>query len=377
MNELESKLISEIKRNGPLTFERFMETALYDKHSGYYSSGKAVIGKEGDFYTSPQVHNTFGRIVSEFIVSIHGYMKHESLRITEVGGGKGLLSLDILDNIKKLHPGLYNNLKYTIVEPGDKQIEEGTKLLSEHKGQVEFKNSLSEIEQQDEGIALSNELFDSLPFHRIKLEEGELVEIYVSYDENGFFECTGELSDTRIRKYVEKYDLELMEGQQIEVNLRASETLKNICSLFSSGVVITIDYGYLAYELFTPDRPRGTFKCHFKHNINENPYSNIGNQDITSHVDFTNLIETGKNIGLTRYFYKNQGQFLVDWGILETVKTQNKTGYDDFKVQRDRLAIKNLILPQLMGSVFKVLVQFKDMKNIPDDFYPESELRLI
>lgn len=377
MNQLKSKLISEIQDKGPVTFERFMEIALYDPRSGYYSSGKAAIGKEGDFYTSPAVHSAFGKTVSDLIVKLFGHMESKTLRIIEIGGGKGLLSLDILDNIKAVYPRTYSDLKYTIVEPGKKQVKEGKELLSEHKGKVEFKRDIADVEKEEEGIAISNELFDSLPFHRIKLEQGKLAEIYVSSDGNELFESTGELSDTRLQNYVEKYQLKLNEGQQIEISLRSEETLKHICSLFNTGAVITIDYGYLSDRLFTPDRPRGTFKCHFKHSINEEPYSNIGDQDITCHVDFTNIIQTGRSIGLKKLFYKNQGQFLVDWGILENLMNRDETGYTEFSAQRERLAIKNLILPQLMGNVFKVLVQIKNLDNIPDNFYPESELRLV
>lgn len=377
MNSLDDIVVSEIQDNGEITFERFMEIALYDPQFGYYSAGKSSIGKEGDFYTGPSVNPAFGQTLTRFIVRAHELLNQGPLNIIEVGAGKGFLSLDILDCLKSVFPEIYSNLRYTIVEPGEKQIRDSQNLLSQHPDKVDYKKDIVEVDTENEAIAISNELFDALPFHRLTLKNGILQEIYVSLNDDGLCEVTGELSDSRLAYYIEKHNIKLVERQQIEISLRAADMLMDICSRFRKGVIITIDYGYLADELYTPDRPRGTFKCHRKQEINENPYSFIGDQDITAHVDFTNLIEKGIELGLSRYIYREQGQFLIDWGILELIDTEENPEFTDYSKQRQRLAIKNLILPQLMGKVFKVLVQFKNLTSIPQELNQTSDLRLV
>ena len=378
MNELERTIISEIEKSGPVTFERFMNFALYNKKYGYYRSGKARIGKEGDFYTSPCVHPAFGTVISNFICAAAELLGIENPEIVEIGSGKGLLALDILNAMSSSYPEIYSNSSYTIVESNHSHLEESLKNLSAHNNKVVPVTKVNKLEPGIEGIVLSNELFDSLPFHRVRYENNQLREIYVDNIKNEFVEKTGELSDERIRTYLNRYNIDFFDQQELEININAGVMLSHIASLINKGVIITIDYGYLGEELFSPERPRGTFKCHYRHQINENPYLNIGNQDITSHVDFTNLILTGDKLGFGQYIYREQGQFLVDWGMIDILEqTAEHDTADVLNGARDRIKIKNLILPQLMGKIFKVLIQFKNAGKLPDDFYPEPKIKIV
>ena len=122
---------------------------------------------------------------------------------------------------------------------------------------------------------------------------------------------------------------------------------------------------------------RGTYKCIHRHRINETPYINIGEQDITSHVDFSNLIRVGNSVGLNEIKYTTQGQFLIDWGILEMMENEtNFPGITDFGEEKNLAAIKSLFLPGQMGHSFKVLLQKKNLDLVKEDFYPESPLKI-
>ena len=119
MKNLEKTIIEKIRQDGPITFADFMNIALYDNNEGYYSAGKAEIGKKGDFYTSPHVHAAFGNVLSRFILHIKKFINDENFTIIEIGSGKGYLAFDILNHIKS-ESGQYGNINYIIVEKSDK-----------------------------------------------------------------------------------------------------------------------------------------------------------------------------------------------------------------------------------------------------------------
>ncbi|KAB2834514.1 MAG: hypothetical protein F9K51_01735, partial [Candidatus Dadabacteria bacterium] len=121
-----------------------------------------------------------------------------------------------------------------------------------------------------------------------------------------------------------------------------------------------------------PERLKGTYKCMYMHNIHDGPYVNIGRQDITAHVDFSNLVRSGEALGLGTVKYTTQGQFLIDWGVLDIM--EKESGNTDAPGQGRNKAIKNLFLPGSMGSSFKVLLQSKNINA--EGFYPESPFKL-
>ncbi len=370
---------SLIQSSGPIPFAKFMELALYHPEYGYYSSDSLKIGKEGDYYTSPHVHPAFGEVISKVVSRVYEFIQEKPFTIVEMGAGKGLLALDVLNSIKRDNTDLYKNLHYLVIEINPNLRSEEERLLKNHLDRVNWVNSLSEIEPESiRGVFLSNELVDSFPVHRAKFKDGKLFEIYVALDEReGFYEILDNPSTEDLINYFKEYNLEFEEGQELEINLRAGEWLQEVVRVLAKGVVITIDYGYLAEELFSPVRPRGTLLCYYKHTTSENPYIRIGEQDITAHVDFSNLIRCGERLGLNTIKYTTQGQFLIDCGILEILKSYSgEEKPSNLSVIKSRMAIKNLFLPQLMGDTFKVLMQEKILGVKSEDFYPKSKLKI-
>ncbi len=375
MKRLEDIIKSKIKSAGPMTFERFIDFALYHKEFGYYSSGNVSIGGEGDFYTSPYVHSAFGEVISKFLLKSLSFISAPVPTIVELGAGKGILACDILDTIKRKNVAIYDKLIYTYIEKSPALIEQAHKALSEHKEKIRFIQDITEIENDSlEGIVISNELFDSIPFHRVIVENSGLREVYVSLKDDNLIETSGALSTEELKKYIDKYELELIEGQQMEICLAAGKALKEIYRILRKGFILTIDYGYTASDLYSPSRINGTYKCMKGHTINENPYQDIGEQDITAHVDFSNLISEGEAVGLNKLVYTTQGQFLLDWGILDVVEKMSQAG--DESTQKKVAAVKNLFLPGSMGNSFKVLIQEKNLGKIAEGFYPESPFKI-
>ena len=132
--------------------------------------------------------------------------------------------------------------------------------------------------------------------------------------------------------------------------------LEEIASVLSEGFILSIDYGYTAEEYYDEDRLKGTLLCYYKHQINENPYGNIGKQDITAHVNFSSLKKWGEEFGLKTTGYCPQGTFLISLGIDEAIA---EIYGDSPDYSSEILNIKNLILPQGMGETHKVMVQYK------------------
>ena len=282
MKNLEKTIIEKIRQDGPITFADFMNIALYDNNEGYYSAGKAEIGKKGDFYTSPHVHAAFGNVLSRFILHIKKFINDENFTIIEIGSGKGYLAFDILNHIKS-ESDQYGNINYIIVEKSDKGFIEELEI---HDKKIKYYNNISELEHSLNGIVISNELFDSIPFHRLIYNNNTLLEIYTDYQDGSFTETTKEISDQRLSEYIERYKLDFTNLKQMEVCLNAEEMLRNLASVLKSGVILSIDYGYLFEELFSNEKPEGTYRCFHNHEINSEIYKKIGNQDITAYGDF-------------------------------------------------------------------------------------------
>jgi len=378
MNNLIKIIKSQIRDFGPITFAEFMELALYHTQYGYYSSSNGRIGKEGDFYTSPHVHSAFGKVLANFIMKSFDILDEEKVTIIELGAGKGLLAIDILTHIKSNNPEQYDRSNYYIVEQSDHSKNESRKTLIDHSHKIKWLSSLDEIENEKvTGVVISNELIDALSFHRAKFMNGNLSEIYVSVENDDITETTGKSSSRDLEVYFKDIDIQFREGQEFEINLLAEKLLREIDGILKKGFILTVDYGYLASELFSPERMKGTYKCIYKHSINESPYINIGEQDITAHVDFSNLIRAGKSLKINKVQYTTQGQFLVDWGILDLINRGIEEKSSQLRsFEKEIQAIKNLFLPELMGDKFKVLIQEKNLGRALNDFYPESPFKI-
>jgi len=377
MNALTEIIKKEIAEKGPMRFDRFMELALYHPGHGYYTSGAARIGKERDYYTSPCVHPAFGETVSRFLVKAAKALGNGVFTIVEPGAGRGLLALDILDAMKESEPGIYSRTNYIVIERSAATIREAEALLKNHLERVKFAESLDSLDAESmSGVVLSNELMDALPFRRARFEEGRFREVLVTLENGRLTETTDSPRSPEIEKYFRWKD-DFEEGQEVEINLESAEYLNDIARVLKRGFVLTIDYGYLAEELFSPGRMKGTYKCIHRHTLSEDPYARIGEQDITAHVDFSLLRKTGEAAGLREVRYTTQGQFLIDWGVLDILERESSAGNESrFGESKALSAIKSLFLPGSMGHSFRALLQAKGLGGELEEFYPESPLTI-
>ena len=128
--------------------------------------------------------------------------------------------------------------------------------------------------------------------------------------------------------------------------------MKQVADSIGRGFVITIDYGHTAQDLYGPDRSDGTLLCYYSQMTSEDPYTKIGEQDMTAHVDFSSLATIGEGQGLHVTGFTNQMSFLMGLGVEEMI-AELEPESPDFR------AAIHLLKPDGMGSTFKVLVQHK------------------
>lgn len=345
----------EIRESGPISFRRFVELSLFHPQHGYYSSGKARIGKKGDFYTSPSVHRSFGETISRFLAEASLLLEGEKFTIVEFGASNGQLAFDILGALRENHPDLYARTDYVISEISSVARQAAKKTLEGHRERVRWTDDLRKIERDGFcGVVIANEFLDSLPFHRLKLHGGETREVFLSLRDGEIEEVLRDPETEGLYEFSKRYLDEYVQGEEAEACLLAGKWLAEVGAALQKGFILSIDYGSLAPELYSPGRRKGTYRCFYRHELSSNPYIRVGEQDITADVNFSELIRIGDTLGLSTIKYATQGQFLVDWGILEIFKT-----YDKPQNQGDRLAAKTLFMPEFMGRRFKVLLQSK------------------
>lgn len=343
-----------IRQRGPITFENFMEMALYDPQYGYYASAKSRIGRQGDFFTSPQLHRAFGTMIGRQIQEMWRLMgEPERFTIVEPGPGEGRLCGDILASIEE--QDCFNALNYFLVERNRETRKRQEDLLSGFSRKVSWYSSFEDAAVFT-GCVLSNELIDAFPVHVVIMEE-VMKEVYVESDgAEGFRELTGPLSTPALREYFRENELMLTEGYRTEVNLRSKEWLHSVNEKLGAGFILTIDYGYNARDYFSEERDSGTLMCYYRHRLSEDPYKHIGEQDITAHVNFSDLARWGEEMGIRTRGFTGQGAFLVSLGIHEEIEKIASAGLD---YTSELAAIKRLVLPGGMGESHMVMAQYK------------------
>ncbi|HEY5627180.1 MAG TPA: SAM-dependent methyltransferase [Nitrospira sp.] len=359
--ELVAAIQSEITSSGPIPFVRFMELALYHPLYGYYmrppEAGTERIGWSGDFYTSSDVHPILGEALAKQAAQIDTLMGSPApFTVVEMGPGKGLLARDFLTAIERQNSQLRHRLRYVLIErsPSMRALQEQQlKPWLSQPGQITWLEDVASLAPESvTGLLFSNELPDAFPVHRIHMVETEAKEIFVDYREGRFVECLKPLSRPELRDYLQRLQIELPDGYRTEINLQALSWMKQVAQSLAQGVVITIDYGHTAQDLYGPDRSQGTLLCYYSQLTSENPFERIGLQDMTAHVDFTSLATVGEESGLSVTGFTNQMSFLMGLGIedmLERLEPESP---------QFRAAI-HLLKPEGMGRTFKILVQHK------------------
>ncbi|PLX44490.1 MAG: hypothetical protein C0609_05390 [Deltaproteobacteria bacterium] len=349
---LKEIILSEIRKEGPINFERYINYALYHAEFGYYFAGNVSIGGDrADFITSPHVSKIFSRCLANFILLADKALSSpEVLWVVEGGPGEGELARTILDTISARDPDLYSRLRYVTDEVSPALKERQKRLLSPHSERL-----AKEPPKGFEGVYLSNELIDAISFNVFLNRDGAVSEIYVTEEDGELIELEGAVSSPLPEGFVPGKGVFRFEHAP-----GVAEWLTRTAERLGRGYILTIDYGDERGRLFGPQRERGTARGFSRHTHIEGLLDAPGECDLTRSVDFTELIDTGSALGLTAEPLFNQRQLLYGLGMVEEVQLLEEESADEVEALARRHELAPLLLGGVgMGETFKGLLQVK------------------
>jgi SAM-dependent MidA family methyltransferase len=344
-----------INQGGWISFARYMALVLYTPGLGYYTAGACKFGEAGDFVTAPELSSLFGYTLAGQISEI---MINSAPFVLELGAGSGKLAADILEQLERV--GSLPE-RYMILEVSA-DLRERQKRLLQHR----LPHLISRIDWLDSlpghfsGVMLANEVFDALPVHLLHWQAGKVDEIGITFNDKGFSKEQRNIQDAALLNAAQS--ITVPDNYVSEICMNSRGLMNSLATCLTQGVMLFIDYGFGAREYYHPQRTEGTLMCHYRHLAHDDPFFLPGLQDITAHVNFSDLAETGIDAGLALLGYTNQAFFLINNGIadlLDMTSAQNLREYLPLSAQ-----LQKLTSPAEMGELFKVIALGRD--------YPEN-----
>ena len=310
--ELVQFIRDEIKKRGPQPFGWFMEQALYHPEHGYYSSDRAQIGRRGDYFTNVSVGPLFGELLAAQFAEIWERLgKSRNFVIVEQGAHHGEFARDVLEFLRQRRPECFAAAHYQIIEPFAKLRDRQLVTLREFARRVTWRETIDQIESFD-GVHFSNELLDSMPINL----RGKLVGL--AGDNLAFVESP------RKRK----------------VNQSQRDWMRAVNMKLKRGFVLVIDYGFAQSEF------REVVQVRARHRSLESPFEQIGDADITVHINWTDVAEEAKKNGLRVAGFTDQHHFLT--GIISAFP-------EILASEKSKRALQTLLHPEMLGRSFQVL----------------------
>lgn len=363
---LRARLAEQIRQDGPLRFDQYMEQALYAPGHGYYEREHSIFGAPGDFVTGPGLGDLLARCVARFCDLVRGGLGAGS--IAEYGPGNGRLALDVLDALQ---------------EPPDNYwlLERSSRLRKEQAEALSVRGSLPRwaeaLPEGFEGVVLANEFLDALPARCFEMTTQGIRERMVAV-RNGdeLYWALGTSADpdpdlSRLFVGLEETPAPGYCSEWRHDALRA--WMDELGDALRRGVVLVVDYGYPRREYYHPQRVAGTLRCHAGHRAHSDPFHRPGHEDISVDVDFTAVAELAVERGFDVLMFTSQAGFLLEYGLLEAADLSADEGA--------RLAqlgqIETLTHPDRMGERFRVLALGRDFPvELPHRVCPDHRNRL-
>ena len=380
--DLAARIRAEIAADGPMPFARFMDLALYDPAGGYYRGEAARPGRDGDFLTAPELHPIFGQLLARAMAEIWERLdRPDPFIIREHGAGTGALASSLLHGAADLP--MWDALRYQPVEVDPRRLIALRDTLTadglDDRLDLDAATDVASDRALDGapdapfvGVVLANEVLDALPVHRVRRRDDRLVELAVELDPDGaLVEIEIQPTTPALAERLRSEGIDLVDGQTAEICLAVEGWIAHASAALTRGVVLLIDYGALAAELYDPVRRRaGTLRAYVRHQVHDDPYRNIGRQDLTAHVDVTAIERAAAAAGLTTIGITTQAEALMGLGVeahLQSIQADPATTLEAYTLLRSSLM--RLLDPAAMGR-FRVMAFGRDWPAGGDPLRP-------
>lgn len=338
---------------GWLPFDRFMHLALYAPGLGYYAHGSTKLGqmpRDGsDFVTSPEISPLFGQTLA---VQVAEALQHTGTNeVWEFGAGSGALAEQVLDALQA--QGVPAR-RYTIVDVSGSLRARQQQRLARFGDVVQWANQLP-VKMQ--GVVLGNEVLDAMPVQLLVRKQGAWYERGVALNEGEAASSAGAAASAATaapallwqdRTTSLRPPLELPGDHDYltEIHSQAEAFIATLGQHLQRGAAFFIDYGFGEREYYHPQRHMGTLMCHRLHKADDNPLHDVGDKDITAHVNFTGIAVAAQDAGLELLGYTTQGWFLLNCGIAQRMEQASLPW---------RALAQKLVFEHEMGELFKVI----------------------
>ena len=323
-----------IERDGGwLPFDRFMALALYAPGLGYYSGNRRVFGmlptSGSDFVTAPELSPLFGQALARQVAQ--ALDASGSDEVWEFGAGSGALAAQLLG-------ALGNKVRrYTIVDLSGSLRERQQTRLAQFAHKLHWADVLPEAMQ---GVIVGNEVLDAMPVQLLQ------------FDGTRWFERGVVGADDVLAWSDRPTDLRppfagpFVPATVTEIHPQAEAFITTLAERLTRGAAFFIDYGFPEAEYYHPQRSGGTLMCHRAHRADPDPLVEVGDKDITAHVNFSGIALAAQDAGLDVIGYTTQAHFLMNCGVLDLLQ-----GADIKTIANTQ----KLLTEHEMGELFKVI----------------------
>lgn len=356
-------ILREIQQVGAIPFRRFMELALYHPEHGYYASGRARVGKEGDFFTSVSVGGIYGRLLASVCMEVWWRLgSPPEFTIVEQGANDGSMASDILGAIQEGDEEFKRATRFVIVEPFPSNRERQQQKLRGFRN-VSWLSSVEELSKFT-GIHLSNELLDAFPVDSLRWNGTAWEEECVTHEGGNLSWVTRPIVDAGTGIAARQLPTHLARGFRVEINGGALPWLVGLHRKLRRGIILTVDYGQSGEDRYAPHRSDGTLLAYRNHERFDDPLGEPGLRDITAQVDFTALEQQARKTGFETLGYSDQHHFLVGAAEPWLRSLGDLTAKSD-AARPDLRALQTLLNPGTMGRQFKAVAFGKEFPAEP------------
>ncbi len=343
---LARKLLRLIDATGPISIAAFMAEA-----NGHYYATRDPFGAAGDFITAPEISQMFGELIGLWCADLWLRAgKPDPVHYVELGPGRGTLAMDALRAMEQV--GLRPSVHFVEMSP----VLRG--LQAEAVADATFHNDVASLPSSGALLLIANEFFDALPVRQLVMTGQGWRERMVAEQERHFLPVAGQIPmDAAVPADLRRAAV----GTILETCPSASAIMHDLAARLAvqGGAMLTIDYGY--------EGPQAgdTLQALYRHKM-VSPFDNVGEQDLTAHVDFSALADAARSGGVQVAGPVEQGAWLKALGLEARAQKLIAARPDQADTINGQVA--RLAGGDQMGRLFKILAGYAPRWPVPEGF---------